>query len=516
VGDEAMLEANVSLLRRLLPDCEIEVAAGPGWDGTRLGARMLPRMEFPPHSEAERDTLLQAPAALISGYPAANAALSCEALIISGGGNLSSTWPYHLYERLAMARLASSKGIPVMILGQTLGPELGVRERELLRELLRLSTWTGLRETYSYSLALELGADPETLSYQLDDATFLAPMPAQTDGFVPSDRPWIAVTVHPVVEPSIGDPVIAKLAASLRAIANATKAELAFLPHVGFPRESGALADGAFGEAIARALGIDLPLRIYPVLPAAQTLWLTQQASLVISTRYHPLVFALAGANPAVGVWTDEYTRRKLQGALIHAGRPGDAISLEEALAGGLTAKALQLWHSRASLREELRSRIATWRGDEEVRFAKLGRRIQTAMRLRRRLPMAVNANDSRVARPETAFDGSKAQKIFQEDEVGQLKAKLLEATTALKGFRDLLAETDRRITEFELALKTTAEKSFGKAGSMREIRLACEIEADYLARIKTVQKSLFVLSIAKIRELMDNISSYSVLLGHR
>ena len=42
VGDEAMLEANVSLFRRLLPGCDIDVAAGPGWDGIRLGGKGAP------------------------------------------------------------------------------------------------------------------------------------------------------------------------------------------------------------------------------------------------------------------------------------------------------------------------------------------------------------------------------------------------------------------------------------------------------------------------------------------
>jgi polysaccharide pyruvyl transferase WcaK-like protein len=449
VGDEAMLEANVSLFRRLLPGCDIDVAAGPGWDGIRWGARALPRMEFSPDSEAERDALLQAPhAALKSVYPAVSAALSCDALIISGGGNLSSIWPHLLYERLAMARLASSVAVPVIILGQTLGPELRARDREVLAELLQLSAWTGLRETYSYSLALELGANPETLSYQLDDAAFLAPMPPQTDDIIPSDRPWIAVTVHPVGKPGIGNPVIARLAASLRTIAKTAEAELVFLPHVEFPRESGALGDGAFGEAIERALDVNPPLRVHPVLPAAQTMWLTQQASLVISTRYHPVVFALAGAVPAVGLWTDQYTRRKLQGALIHAGRLSDAMPFEEALAGGLTAKALQLWHSAASLREELRTRITTWREEEEVRFAKLGCRLRAGMHHHQSMPMTLNSSDLKSAWPETAFDILKSQKIVQENEIRKLKAQLLEETTTSKGFCKLLAESGRRITE--------------------------------------------------------------------
>jgi polysaccharide pyruvyl transferase WcaK-like protein len=423
VGDEAMLEANISLFRRLLPGCDIEVAAGPGWDGARLKARALPRIEFAPGTEAERDARLQKlHPPLDSPCPAAGAALSCDALIISGGGNLCSLWPHLVCERLAMARLASSKGTPVIILGQTLGPELGACERELLTELLQLSAWTGLRETYSYSLALELGANPETLSYQVDDATFLAPIPVRTDGFTPSGRPWIGVTVHPVGEPRIGNPMIAALAASLRTIAKTAEAELVFLPHVDFPRESGALGDGAFGEAIDRALDGNPPLRIQPVLPAAQTMWLTQQATLVISTRYHPLVFALAGAVPAVGLWTDDYTRRKLQGALIHAGRLGDAMSLDEALAGKLTAKALQLWDSRTSLREELRSRVTTWRGNEEVRLAKLGWQIRAGMHHQQSMPMTVNSND------------------------------LLEETTGPKASGDGLAGSDLRITELETA----------------------------------------------------------------
>jgi polysaccharide pyruvyl transferase WcaK-like protein len=449
VGDEAMLEANVSLFRRLLPGCDIDVAAGPGWDGTPLGVRALPRMEFPPGSEADRDALLPAPQATFdSVYPAASAALSCDALIISGGGNLRSVWPHQIYERLAMARLASSKETPVIILGQTLGTELGARERELLTELLQLSVWTGLRETYSYSLALELGADPETLSYQVDDAAFLAPMPAQTDGFLPSNRPWIAVTVHLAGPLGLGNPMVARLAATLRTIAKTAEAELVFLPHANFPRESGVLGDSAFGEAIDQALSANPPLRIQPVLPAAQTLWLTQQASLVISTRYHPLVFALAGAVPAVGLWTDEYTRRKLQGALIHAGRPGDAMSLEEALGGGLTAKALQLWHSRVSLKEELRSRVATWRGDEEIRFAKLGRRLRAGMDHRQSIPVTLNSNDPKIGWSETAFAVLGRQNIVQENQIRKLKARLLEETTASRRFCDLLAESNRRITE--------------------------------------------------------------------
>jgi polysaccharide pyruvyl transferase WcaK-like protein len=377
VGDEAMLEANISLFRRLFPGCSIEVAAGPGWDGKRLQARAVPRLEFPPGSEEEREKFLDAlDPARDPGDPAARAALSCDALIISGGGNLSGSWPHHIYERLAMARLAAARGTPVILIGQTLGPDFRPRERALVSELLRLCAWIGLREPYSHALALELGAAQERLSYQLDDAAFFTPQQVTAQilrqAGVPVDRPWIAVTVHPIGELSIGNPVVTQFASALRRIAEATGAALVFIPHVVMEEHDVTPADAQFAEAINRALFGNPPMHIAPVLPAPQALWLTQQAALVISTRYHPLVFALAGGVPAIGLWSDEYTRRKLLGALIHAGRTSDAMSINDALDGGLATRAIELWHSRAALKIELQARAEIWSRAEEARCAKL------------------------------------------------------------------------------------------------------------------------------------------------
>lgn len=382
VGDEAMLEANITLFRALLPGCCIEVAAGPGWDGDRLEATVLPRLEFSRESGSDRDRFLQQLSeGTDSVSPAVRAALNCDALIISGGGNLSCSWPHHLYERLAMARIAASKGKPVILLGQTLGPDLCPRERELLSELLQLSQWTGLRERDSSALALELGADPGKLSYQLDDAVFLSPERVQSDLNGIENRPWIAVTVHPLGAPSVRNPIVARLASHLRSIAKAADADLVFLPHVEYPPQTSPVSDGEFGEAIARALYGNPGMRINPVLQASRTLWLTQQASLVISTRYHPIVFALAGAVPAIGIWSDDYTRRKLRGALVHAERPDDAMDLSEAFDGGLVKKAMELWNSRKIVKEELRGRVELWRRDEKVRTTQLGNLLKARLR---------------------------------------------------------------------------------------------------------------------------------------
>jgi polysaccharide pyruvyl transferase WcaK-like protein len=379
VGDEAMLEANVALFRRLFPDCSVQVAAGAGWDGSRTGAEVnvVPRLEFSTTSEIERDSQLESICSgACSDHPAVRAALECDALVISGGGNLSGSWPHYIYERVAMARLAASKGIPVVMLGQTLGPVLNGRERVLVAELLHLCHWVGMRETYSYALALELGAEAEKLSYQLDDASFLKPEVWQSPNMPLADRktsrPWIAVTLHPYGDASIHNPLVKNLAAGLRTLAREADADLVFVPHYRVSDPADGLDDVSIGEALARALYENPPLLIVPALTASQVVGLTQQASMIVSTRYHPLVFGLAGGVPSLGIWTDEYTRRKLQGALIHAGRPEDGMPISEVLAGGFVEKAIGMWRSRAATSATLHTRIQQWTGDEASRGDKL------------------------------------------------------------------------------------------------------------------------------------------------
>jgi polysaccharide pyruvyl transferase WcaK-like protein len=349
LGDEAMLEANLGLFRELLPEAELVVACGPGWSGGGAATRKVRRLEFSPEDDGAREKLLAAVTAGQSDEGGLFEILSeSSLLIISGGGNLSSSWPEHLYERVATARRAAAAGIPILLIGQTLGPELSPRQRELLTELLQLAAFVGVRETYSYALALELGAAPDRLGYQCDDAAFLQPgMPsAERLAGLPVDSPFVAITIHPLGEPSIHNPLVRELAGGLRRLVGATGARLVFIPHVAAASPGGILPDAAFGAAMARALYGNSPMPIAPILPPAEAMWLTQQARLVISTRYHPLVFAQAGNTPSIGLWSDEYTRRKLTGALIHSRVPERAMSLQKALAGDLLSLATQLWQS--------------------------------------------------------------------------------------------------------------------------------------------------------------------------
>jgi len=102
-------------------------------------------------------------------------------LIVSGGGNFSSTWPDLLYERATLLHLARIFGKPAVVLGQTLGPELSGAERRLLAETLSSARFVGLRELPSAVLAMELGVPPERLWYQCDDALFVEGLEGNRD-----------------------------------------------------------------------------------------------------------------------------------------------------------------------------------------------------------------------------------------------------------------------------------------------------------------------------------------------
>ncbi|WP_418119029.1 phytanoyl-CoA dioxygenase family protein [Variovorax sp. 350MFTsu5.1] len=387
-GDEAMLESNVNLLRAVASDAELcAVSADPAFTAETYGIRALPRLGFENcASEEEREELL---ARLSHSHwtgatpPAFSALLDAsDGLIISGGGNLRSNWPACIYERLALCRRAVANGAPVILLGQTLGPELTPRHREMVSEILDAASWIGLREAPSFELALELGAPLGRLSYQLDDAHDLA---REAEGIVPplpfpESESWIGVTFHPLVGPDGDDAVLDQLATQLEQAALRTKCHLVFIPHARASAAMGApWSDEDIGRSLARRMRT-VTLHLLPVLPASHVARLTAQAQLIVSSRYHPLVFGLAGGVPCMGVWVDEYTRTKLQGALDHFECADAACGISEVLQGQLTSRLIDLWRRRAESRAAIEAHARLNVDEEQLRRQALARLITSGV----------------------------------------------------------------------------------------------------------------------------------------
>ena len=345
VGDEAMLVANLEVLRR--------------------------------HDPAVNVTVIGRASAAIEEREVAATLAEAGGLFISGGGNLSSSWPDLLHQRILWLLEARRRRLPIVTGGQTIGPDLRAMERSALAEALSEVDHLGVRELPSVALALQMGLPPDCLQYQSDDSFFLAGRPpAGAEASLHPDEPFLAITLDSTFGAAGAGAGLGGLAAQLARIAGETGLHVVFVPHVG-PLGSLGGEDGRVGSALGqrlRAKGVECTL--LPVMPPEETVWLTQKAALVVSSRYHPLVFGTAGAVPCLGLYRDSYTRIKLQGALAHVGQEACCLQATDAEEGGLVGAVRRLWAGREEASAAMvraRARIAL---HEERRWARLLARL--------------------------------------------------------------------------------------------------------------------------------------------
>jgi len=373
IGDEAMIEANLGALRGVLPDATFTIVSrDPVWAASRYGVAAVPTFDFPASASAssERqavlaDLLASSPAR----HPTIDAVATSDALIVSGGGNLCSTWPHLLYERVALLQLAQRFGKPAVVLGQTIGPHLRDDERTLLAASLRHARFIGVREIPSAALAVDLGIPHGQLWYQSDDALIVS----RDETNVSDDEPRassgtsIAVTIDPQIR-ATAEALFNSLADQLRRLREATGAPLVLVPHAFGSEDRGVPSDLTEARLLAERIG---PARVTIAenLDTRATRSVTADAALVISSRYHPIVFGLAAGVPSAGIYGDDYCRIKLQGALAHARLEHCAMTYDDVARGALLETSLDLWSRRDQIRRDLAAYMESWRTEWSERW---------------------------------------------------------------------------------------------------------------------------------------------------
>jgi polysaccharide pyruvyl transferase WcaK-like protein len=395
LGDEAMLEANLATLRRLAPGlCFTVPSRDPAWTGRRYDVDAIPAATLPADVLADPgrwEHELRAGAALLD--PETRAELArCDGLVISGGGNLCSTWPEKVLERAALMAHAAAAAMPIVVVGQTVGPTLHGAERAALAAVLPHAGWVGVREAESQALATALGVPAERVHVQLDDAFFLAPEPVAGEHAAPlaAHPRRIVVTLDASFAAPVTDGALRALASQLDGLAELLDASLVFSPHVGGTRVPASHDDRVVGRKLAEL--VRRPLVLLDLWQPRAFRGLIAESMLVVSSRYHPLVFATAAGVPALGIHTDPYTRTKLRGALAWANLDGWCLVAEEAARGELLPLAAELW----SRRDDVRARLAELHRDGWSREVERWRAIASVLRLE--MPGACSAA------PATAF----------------------------------------------------------------------------------------------------------------
>jgi polysaccharide pyruvyl transferase WcaK-like protein len=302
-----------------------------------------------------------------------------DGVLVCGGGNMASTWPLHIFERATLGAVAEALGRPLVVSGQTIGPELTDSDGSLVGSLLSSTAVTGLREPSSYALCRALGVPERLLRATVDDASFVgdrasddaaALAPALAD-------PYCAVTFSTHLNGASRDQFAEAAARLLDEVALSTGLAIVFVAHFGSLLADEVRGDSVLHEAVAERMRV--PSSAVVPADSVAAAGLARRASLVLTSRYHPAVFAVSGGVPTVGIAVDEYTTVKLTGALGNLGQDA-VLQLDEVLDGSGDAAApvaasrvaadrvAAVWGDRAGIRsrglaraEVARASSAAW-----------------------------------------------------------------------------------------------------------------------------------------------------------
>lgn len=340
VGDEAMFEALVIELRARGVDRITALSSNINDSVARYGVEAIEGFGFTgdrTHNEALRAAILAGD----EGREIRAAVESADAVVVAGGGNMTSIWPSHIYSRTTLAALAASAGVPVVVSGQTIGPRLDDEHAPLMSELLRTSAMFGVRESDSLALCSSLGTTPEL---HADDASFLADLTTTREPLPLVPYALISLSTHTAGFDKSA--FVSAMAELLDEVARHTAVVFSahFAPLHGPPRGD-ELMHELVRSAMTEQSGV---VRVQDSATSAQ---LARGAELVVSSRYHPVVFAVSGGVPAIGVPVDDYTTTKLTGALGNFGQ-SSVLPAAQLLGGSGIDLFIDVWKARALIRE--------------------------------------------------------------------------------------------------------------------------------------------------------------------
>ncbi|WP_284752537.1 polysaccharide pyruvyl transferase family protein [Arthrobacter sp. efr-133-R2A-120] len=384
VGDEAMAIAAADELRARLQAGIVLLTRDPGQTGELYGTAAIDTLVFP-WPPAERSNHLELVRRAARGDRTAlppqdsvwrviDEVKSADGVLIAGGGNMNSLYGWLLYERAALGLIAKELGKPLVVSGQTFGPTLLPQDQQILHELLDYAALVGAREPSSYALGFQMGLGSGKLIRVLDDASFLVPpgsvgaLPGSVDalpGSVGAENPageefeypagpFIAATFGPESWRD-GTRSLAKLGEVLDRAVELTGLPVYLIPHVGPLGQDGQGGDHESHETVL-AHSRSGRVHVCPVLPAPAAAALTVASELVLTNRYHPVVFGLAAGVPVVALANDSYSDVRLHGAMGNWGVQDWALPLSSLDIDGFDLAIAEAWTRRAEIREHLDS----------------------------------------------------------------------------------------------------------------------------------------------------------------
>ena len=323
LGDEAMFTANVDAFRQKFPNVTMTALSENAEFCERVHG--IPCLEIPHPGSPLSLTChhLIKPRSFFRSWTrqrtlqrvVRRALRDCDVLIISGAGNLASQFKHQVNYKTIAARIAISLGKRVIVLGQTLGPEIDALTGRLLRGWLPDVDLLCLRDRISSpAIAAYLDVDETKILLCPDDAFSLRPShePELRDFDIRGG--FAILSCYGPKGDEFG--LHAKFyAAAVNHLTAKHNMKVVFLPHV--RRSTERNDDRVFADLIGSQV---IRREWFHVdnseLSDRDVAAITRRAKFVLSSRYHGVVFALAAQKPCLAVYQDEYSRTKLAGAL--------------------------------------------------------------------------------------------------------------------------------------------------------------------------------------------------------
>lgn len=369
VGDEAMFDALVDALFARGVGSIVGISNAPAETAERYGIEAVGRIGFSgtrADMRARFDRVLRCSAgerALPADdpvWPVIDVVSDADAVAVAGGGNLASNWPMHVFERAALGAIAERTGRPLVVTGQTLGPRLDPADLELVAALLRSARLVGVREHASADVARRLGVTAERVVANRDDASFLGAGDVEHAGGSRRPRGMILVSLSVHLGGLHRAPTVAGLAAALDGLAGRSGLPVVFHPHFGSLDPGRLRGDEVLHDEVrdrmttrAELLGVGTP---------RTAAMLARRAAMLVTSRYHPAVFAGPAGVPIAALAADDYTAVKLRGATGWWDQRGVLDLADAASPGDGGTRLACVWDDRHAAREA----AARLRGEAE------------------------------------------------------------------------------------------------------------------------------------------------------
>ena len=232
---------------------------------------------------------------------------------------MNDFWPEQIMLRWIVSEIAHASNTRIVITGQTIGPLYGHSSMRAVQRTLALAQVIGVREAHSLKLCQELIPDQKKVFLNPDDAMFWPDANDRAEMFgdgskavggyvIASFTPWHGFSSTPARHLEVCSDMVKK-------VHEVTGLPVFLMPQEGRDKSDQRSHDIAFHDLIVSGISNQCitSMRIQSSLDCTR---FVRESSLVVSARYHPIVFAVGEGVPAIGIAVDHYTHTKLEGVI--------------------------------------------------------------------------------------------------------------------------------------------------------------------------------------------------------